>query len=157
MSKTIRVSLSGLGAALILGERDRTAATRKGTIEAARRGVATLTRRTPRYLGQMANSWKDSAQPYGARIRNDAPHAGVIEAGARPHGISPEGMESLTQWAQRQRGVNLKAARAMAWSIAQRIKREGQEGHWIARNYVTREAPGHLRAEIDRALKATTK
>ena len=154
MSTTVRVNVSELGARLIKAEGERGRAVKRGVVDAARRGAAALVKKTPRYLGQMANSWNASETREGAQVRNDAPHAGIVEAGARPHSVSPDGMAALTEWATRQLGADPKAAKAIAWSIAQRLRTNGQVGLFIARDYAKHDAPGHLRAEIERHLRA---
>lgn len=156
MSVTVRVKIGDLGARLFKAESDRGRALKRGVLDAARRGQATLVKRTPRYLGQMANSWATQETREGALTRNTAPHAGIVEAGARPHSVSPDGMAALTEWATRQLGLDPKSAKAVAWSIARRLRTNGQVGHFIARDYAKDEAPGHLRAAIKAAL-ATVK
>ena len=93
----------------------------------AARGRTHLVRKTPVDTGQMKNSWK-SGEDY---IHNDAPHAGIVEGGARPHNVSPEGIESLIDWARRQLGMSEKDAKGIAWGIAKKLAREGQEGKFI--------------------------
>ena len=154
MSTTVRVNIRDLGAHLVKAEGERGRAIKRGVVDAARRGAAALTKKTPRYLGQMANSWGTEETREGALTRNTAPHAGIVEAGARPHSVSPDGMAALTEWATRQLGLDPKAAKAVAWAIAQRLRTNGQVGHFIARDYAKDDAPAHLRAEIERQLAA---
>lgn len=154
MSTTVKVSISDLGSRLFRAEGERGRAVKRGVVDAARRGAAALVKKTPRYLGQMANSWDTGETRQGAEVRNTAPHAGIVEAGARPHSVSPDGMAALTEWAARQVNSDPKAAKAIAWAIAQRLKTNGQVGHFIARDYAKQDAPRHLREEIERHLRA---
>jgi len=75
---------------------------RGGLIVGAQRGKALLVRKTPVDLGQMKNSWRVRKDTKGgAVITNDAPHAGIIEKGARPHGVSKEGQAAIRAWVRR--------------------------------------------------------
>jgi hypothetical protein len=75
----------------------------KAALKAAHRARARLVRESPVYTGQFKNSWKviDFGSPAGATVRNDAPHAGIIEKGARPHKVSREGFEAIKAWARK--------------------------------------------------------
>lgn len=74
----------------------------KGLFIGAQRGRTFLVRKSPVDTGQYKNSWvvKDQGRN-GATVENDAPHAGIIEGGARPHGVNREGIEALTKWVMR--------------------------------------------------------
>lgn len=101
-------------------------------LKAARREAAAasrtlLSRRTPVDTGQLKSSWHVTKDG----VRNDAPHAGIIEKGARPHKVSYAGIQSLTEWAERQLGLPPEKAKAVAWGIAKRIEREGQQGTYF--------------------------
>lgn len=120
---------------------------RKGLRQGIRRGKALLVRRTPVYLGEMRNSYQDS----DTRIRNDAPHAGVVERGARPHGVSAEGRAEIEQWFMRQRGLDEKRAKAAAWGYIQKLKVEGQEGEFIVEKALD-ELRGLAQQEIERLI-----
>lgn len=78
----------------------------------AQRGRTLLVRRSPVYTGQFKNSWRVRSVPAGAVLSNDAPHAGIIECGARPHAVSRDGVEALREWVRRVMGgevrLNLK-------------------------------------------------
>ncbi len=78
----------------------------KGIQLAAHRGRTHLIKKTPTDQGQARNSWVATKKT----IRNDAPHIGILERGARPHKVSREGIESLTQWALRTLTVRRKKA-----------------------------------------------
>lgn len=103
--------------------------------------------------GELRKGWEVSRTSTGAELLNDAPHAGIVEKGARPHKVNEEGMKALTQWVFRKffgrsfkigsgRGVRrrgnaeetklnrrrkqLREAKGIAYAIAQKIEREGQ-------------------------------
>lgn len=120
---------------------------------AARKGKAHMVKQTPVDQGQLRNSWKVR----GTLLMNDAPHAGIIERGARPHPVSREGVEAITRWVQRKLGIDAggrlrdvrgrfvktsKAARRQlkaeaqraVWGIVNKLKREGQKPTWFVRS-----------------------
>ncbi len=68
-----------------------------GLASAARRGRTHMVPRTPTDQGQLRNSWRVDGQ----LLRNTAPHAGIVELGARPHPVSKEGFLALVEWAKR--------------------------------------------------------
>lgn len=120
----------------------------------AERGRARLVRATPVDQGQMRNAWRVIKKRRGADLVNDAPHAGVIEGGARPHNVSYAGRRSIERWVMRQLGVtDEKIAIAIAEKIVWKLQKYGQKGHFMARD-----ALPHLRdfvqAEAERLLKA---
>lgn len=76
----------------------------RGIIDGARRGKAHLVRQSRHIvdLGEFWNSWFDpSSKGSTITLRNDAPHAGIIERGARPHNVSEEGQLALLDWVLR--------------------------------------------------------
>lgn len=143
----------------------------RGALRGAERGRAIVVRETPVDQGQLKNAWKVTpgnrelltATGLAARIvkalaglvlaelRNTAPHAGIVELGARPHPVSPEGMQAIADWAMRnldlsysagvfgpvqrgaggrrklQRDAREAAAMEIARRIAWKIRRYGQE------------------------------
>lgn len=71
---------------------------------AARRSVAVLKRVTPVHDGLLAKAWRVRNTKEGAELINDAPYAGVIEMGARPH-MPP--WEPIIRWVAKKQGVPL--------------------------------------------------
>lgn len=142
------------------------AAVRAGSLKAAHRARATLVRVSPVDTGQFKNSWRvieSTGTTLGIRVDNDAPHAGIIELGARPHKVNREGIEALTLWAKRnivfkqlaaakksnatiqdtwagkrERALAVdaveKQARAIAFAIAKKIEKHGQKGLYLVQN-----------------------
>jgi hypothetical protein len=74
---------------------------------AAQRGRSYLVKRTPVDQGQLKASWKTQVTATGeggdiaASIINGAPHAAIVEEGARPHPVSNEGFYAIFLWAKR--------------------------------------------------------
>lgn len=109
VSNTIRVGLDKLPEALDLNERTVRRAIAVGALAGAHRGRAIMVRATPTDQGQMRASWKvtpGAAEFTGfsenlAQLINDAPHIAVVELGARPHKVSPEGWAAIYEWVRR--------------------------------------------------------
>jgi hypothetical protein len=140
----------------------------RGALRGAQRGRAIVVRETPVDQGQLKNAWKvepgNKAMLLGkgliaravrfvngmtlAELRNTAPHAGIVELGARPHPVSPEGIQAIADWALRnldlgtvvgpvkrggggrrkmERDAREAAAMAVAQAIAWKIRKYGQE------------------------------
>lgn len=155
-------------------------AIQRGAIRGAHRGKRLITMLTPVDRGELKNSWKVAKiNPRATaltgflgdqeivRLWNLAPHAGIVELGARPHKVSDAGMLALEDWVWRNRasiGLTTKsgraqsgakartAARSIAWAIAWKIRRKGQKPTYFIRNNLR-----NLRAmcvvEVDRAIK----
>jgi hypothetical protein len=85
----------------------------RGVNAGLERGRAIMVKATPVDQGQLRASWHVMRRVNGARglntmgtasvgeLRNDAPHAGIVELGARPHGLSPAGWAALYEWVRR--------------------------------------------------------
>jgi hypothetical protein len=124
---------------------------RKGATAAARRGQSHMVGKTPTDQGQARNSWRvhHGAVP---KLENDAPHAGIIEMGARPHKVSAEGIENIAGWARRQLGLGEKAALSFAHALAKKIERVGQAPTYFVRNEL-KELAGLVPREVMRELR----
>lgn len=159
MSTTIRVDLKRLGATLIKHEGMRTEAIRRGMAAGADRGVGLLVRKSKAvvYMGQFQNSWHIPMRRDRnvVTVRNDAPHAGIIEAGARPHGVNAEGRAALLEWvlrviAPQTAGPTTSFANKGALSNARKVARGGIDalgkraklGTFIGAAVVLKEAQG---------------
>ena len=138
----------------------------KGLQRAAHRGRGVLVRRTPVDQGQLKASWRvRKAMNTGigsgnlaAMITNSAPHAGIVEAGARPHKVGLEGWMAIYDWARRNikftetlksgpnKGQQSKPRRMshddygnpmleqITWGIVNRIAKFGQRPTWFVRD-----------------------
>ncbi len=162
----------------------------RGALRGAHRGRAIIVRETPTDQSQLKQAWKVSpGSGFGATgskipvtlvlasLDNLAPHAGIVELGARPHRVSAEGIQSIADWAYRnlefeaaagpvQRGTGgrrafdrktreqmaLDVAHAIAW----KIRHEGQEPtYFVKRNLENLEKA--VRVEIDKAIEEVSK
>lgn len=131
--------------------RGSTKAVRRGALAAAHRGKTMIGHHTPGDLGQLALSWRVQRHGRGreiAALLNDAPHAGVVEGGARPHKVSPEGWWAIYEWVERhfpeaadedggtdQYGNDPGFSR-VTWAIVKKIGREGQKATYFVRNKI---------------------
>lgn len=72
-------------------------------------------------------------------IVNTAPHAGIIELGARPHPVSDEGIEALTRWVVLKMDVEDDVeAKQIAYNIALKLMHHGQEPTYIFKDEMPR-------------------
>lgn len=170
---TIRLKASQVGRELRARDRKVRRAVNRGVREAAHAGRYTLVRATNEadlvYRGQFKNSWqvRRARRRHGFQdwhLENDAPHAGIIERGARPHPVSPEGRAAIMEWVARKvlgmrmskqmrafvesggtakpwrrsptrrTREKLQQLQAITWGIVRKLNREGQEGRFIVRD-----------------------
>lgn len=108
----IRIDFSRLGDELARFERRFPKAVERGLVAAAHRARRLMVQRHssgryPVYLGQMRAGWAVRRVPGGAEMYNDAPHAGIVEEGARPHKVSKEGREAIKRWVLKKLGASL--------------------------------------------------
>lgn len=118
---------------------------------AAHRGRTLLVQRTPVDTGQMKNAWR--VDPFDLEIINDAPHAGIIEGGARRHKVNRAGRLAIERWAMRKLGVDEETAKAISWGVAKKLEREGQEGKFITRDSMP-ELQKMVIKEVERRIRA---
>lgn len=85
-------------------------------------------------------------------VLNDAPHAGLVELGARPHKVSKEGREAIKKWAMVKLGLAEPEAENASWAIAKTIEKVGQEGYYVMRDAVPM-AVEFYKQELTRLLK----
>lgn len=79
----------------------------RATRKAAHGAKAILVKRSPKDLGQLKASWRVGKSGGGGdtvEVFNDAPHAGIVEHGARPHPVSAEGRKAIREWVIRHFG-----------------------------------------------------
>jgi len=109
MGAVIAVDLSELPDLLDLGERRMRRAIAAGALAGAHRGRAVMVKRTPVDQGQLKAGWrvkagdKEFTGPDStlAELINDAPHISMVELGARPHTVNPEGWAAIYEWVRR--------------------------------------------------------
>lgn len=103
---------------------------RKGAF-AGKRHIVPL---TPTDRGELRRSWRALRRPVGrrgdvevAQLLNDAPHAGIVEGGARPHPVSAEGVARIQGWVRRNfRGISEREQNTILWGIVRKIREQGQ-------------------------------
>ena len=125
------------------------AAIQGGVLLAAHRGRALLVKRSPVDQGVYKNSWQvRSMGAIGALLFNDAPHAGIIEQGARPHAVSREGIEAIKAWAKRKLVLTGPAKAPRLKMFGLKIKRprrspgagSAKSGKWALQDWADEEA-----------------
>lgn len=132
---SIKVDIgSGYGVSDLIGAdiEARTRAVRDGLLVAAELAVGHLISQTPVDNGQLKDAWsvvkKGHTDLGGLQIVNDAPYAGVIEGGARPHPVSDEGWEAIKRWVLSHfPGMTDEEAGQFAQAITNKIAVHGQE------------------------------
>jgi hypothetical protein len=99
--------------------------------------------------GQFKTKLRAVNHEHGATIVNDAPYAGIVELGARPHWAP---VQPLYEWFKYKVGLEPKEAWQAAYGLQRRIAREGQRPTFFFRKrlHVLRRI---LRAEIEAALR----
>jgi hypothetical protein len=163
----------------------------RGALRGAQRGRTLLVRATPTDQGQLKVGWTVhpgdrsllsgkrtmKSRLFGGRLadlRNRAPHAGVVERGARPHYVSEEGKQALAAWAMRNMGLRSlvysgpvkrgtggrrrlnrdmreAAAREIAEAIAWKIAHEGQKPTYFVKSRLD-ELYRLTEAEVEKAI-----
>lgn len=130
MSVVIRLTPEQLSKTLRSHEKTLPKAIADGITKSAHRSRTVLVRKSPVDLGQYKNSWRVTGTGAASAIVNDAPHAGIIEKGARPHGVNRAGIEALTAWALRKLVSGEMASKLKADNTRQY---KNQYGTWGAR------------------------
>jgi hypothetical protein len=113
------------------------------------RMVALLKHVSPVYDGHFKNAWEVVEDG----VQNVAPYAGIIERGARPHGVNKAGQEAIMRWAQKKLGLDEKAAKSVTWVICEKLRNHGQPGLFLVRNNMEKFL-GFLKQEFERQLSA---
>lgn len=132
--------------ALPRGVRSRLAKDRRAMVGAAHHGAEILASAAPVDAGILKSSIHVEAASDGARIVIDAPHAGIVELGSRPH-MPP--LQPLIDWVKRHgKGLGLGRTRvrdargrftaspevvAFARGLQQKIAREGTKPTYFVR------------------------
>ena len=113
----------------------------------SQRIVSKLKEKSPVDQAHFKNAWQVKADG----VTNDAPYAGVIERGARPHGVSPEGQEAILEWAARKFGPD--DAHRIAGAVIGKLKQHGQKGLFLVRDNLP-EFTIYLQEELEKLLGA---
>lgn len=138
---TYRITPGQLPGALRGAARRSRSAVDRGVRRAAQKGKARLIQATNEkkipYLGQYKNSfhihtragkWQGGREALEAgtlaRLYNDAPHAGIVELGARPHPVSEEGIQAIAEWVKK-KGLLGEAPRRTGYARKSGLKGSG--------------------------------
>ncbi len=154
---------------------------RRGLLKAAKRGERLLGKAMPvGTTGHLKNAWEVEMVGNDVHLVNRAPHAGIMERGARPHKVSVEGQEQIRQWIRkilktrvasvaRQRKAyggedrgfgklrqNVKQNEAdyieeILQGILWKIRTKGQEGRYIVKGSIP-ELQKYAQEEVERQL-----
>lgn len=191
----IKATAKGLPAMLARKHKSIARAIARGALAGAERGRALIVRKTPVDQGQLKASWKVlPGSPTAlqgefkrgtllAELLNTAPHAGIVERGARPHTVSAEGWLAIYDWVVRHRqelglvtatgkarrvrkgrvavhqgldkgGVGLDSQIAgITWAIVKKIQREGSKATYFVRGNLE-DLRAVVQREVDRGLEA---
>jgi hypothetical protein len=95
--------------------------------------------------------YKNSFVVEGGSVTNEAPHAGIVELGARPHKTSQEGREAIRAWCVRKLGLSEEEAESASWAIVQKHAEVGQEGRYVMKSALPK-ALEFFHAELSRVL-----
>lgn len=136
-----------------------------------------LARKTPKDLGQAKAGWKVSSLIKGTSrsridVYNDAPHVGVIELGARPHGVNLEGRIAIYEWVlrnipreeligPRRKGSRMKKlkndqAMKITQAIVHKIRAHGQKPTYFVRSSMD-EITAEFGKEVEKQISAYAK
>lgn len=97
-----------------------------------RRALAILKANTPVASGELKNSWKVTNR---LEVENSAPHAGVIEFGARPHSVSADGIANIKAWALSVfPNADNDTINNIVWGVVHKLKEEGQAPTYFVRD-----------------------
>ena len=129
----------------------------QGAIKTAAKAAALklktyLVRETDRLGITYQGTYKGGFRATENSVVNDAPHAGIVELGARPHKVSKEGREAIKRWAMIKLGLTEKDAESASWGIAKNIEMVGQEGYYVMRNAIPK-AVAFYKDELTRILQ----
>jgi len=145
----VRIASKDLARRLKKDERRAFKGVEKARSRALQRARGTMVERSPVDQGQLRAAWRVD----GESLVNDAPHSGIVEMGARPHGVSAEGMQALKDWARRHGAKDDEEAEAIAWGIARKLRAHGQEPTFFVRDAMP-ELREQWRQEVVRMLRS---
>lgn len=157
---TKTVSYEAYGATLRVDDEKRRDAVIRALYTAALIGETIVAKDTPVDKGQAKNAWSVDPTSKGAILYNDAPHAGILELGSRPH--RPPFMPIL-RWVVRKFGTGKKSFEdisevdsdlyAMAIGVVRKIEREGTRAHYMVRDNLSK-LNRITKREVERVLGA---
>lgn len=150
MAKVYEVSERDLMKKFRAIEEKRPAAVVRGIVSAVLLGAEVVARAEPKDLGILKQSTRGVPQSTGGYILVDAPHAGIVEMGSRPHWAP---IRPLIAWAKRHGAATDSDAYRMAKAVQVKISRVGTAPTYFMRKSLPK-LKRILAAEIDREWKA---
>jgi hypothetical protein len=128
----------------------------EGRADAVKRGIASaillnaevVSKSAPKDLGTLKQSARAVLQPGGGYVIVDAPHAGIVEMGSRPHFVA---MKKLLPWCIRHSSPE--EGPRFAAALQRKIAREGTKPTYFVRKTLPLQKK-FLRAEVERELHA---
>lgn len=142
---TFNIKPEELAGALAGADESLRTALRAGARAGAMRGHAHMPKKTPTDMGQLRNSWRVS-EAGGVRLYNDAPQAGIVEEGARPHPVSEEGWMAIFRWVMRHPEL-IGAGASAVGSARKKLSAKRLSKYDAATSWITQQA-----AEITNAI-----
>jgi len=129
-------------------ESKRPDAIKRGIASAVLASAEVVARAAPKDLGTLKQSVRGVVQSPGGYVVVDAPHAGIVEMGSRPHWTA---LKNLIPWCVRhsspEEGVRF------ARALQQKIAREGTKPTYFMRKTIPLQRR-ILKAEVERELHA---
>lgn len=132
-------------------ESKRPAAVVRGIVSAALLGAEVLARRAPKDLKNLTKSVRAEIMPAGAQIVIDAPYAGIVEMGSRPHWMP---IKPLLEWAKRK--VGAADAYRLAKGVQNKIAKYGNTPTYFVRKSLPA-LRKILKAEVEREMSLEQK
>ena len=129
-------------------ETHRVDAIGRGVLSAALAGAEVIAENAPKDLGSLKQS-VHAVKGTPVKIVVDAPHAGIVEMGSRPH-VAP--LLPLVEWAKRHGAETEADAYRMAWGIRKKIAAEGTKPTYFVRKSLPK-LFRILKGEIEHELK----
>lgn len=159
---TQTVSITNYGARLKLDDQDRRARVVRALYKAALIGETIVAQKTPVDRGQARNAWAVTPTATGAELYNDAPHAGILELGSRPH--RPP-LRPILEWVVRKFGTGKNTGKksfvefsevephlfGIAKAIVRKIEAEGTRPHYMVRDSLPKLAE-ITKKQVEKAL-----
>lgn len=120
---------------------------KQAALVSAHRTVGALKKVSPVDTGGFRAAWQVKNSQL-ATVENRHPVAGVIERGARPHGVNEEGRAAILAWAIRKGLDNPERA---VGAIIRKLERQGQKGLFLLEKQIP-DSVRWMQAELERLL-----
>lgn len=120
---------------------------KRGIASAILLNAEIVSRYAPKDLGTLKQSCRGVLQPGGGYVIVDAPHAGIVEQGSRPHWTP---IKALIPWCIRHSSPD--EGVRFAYALQRKIAREGTKSTWFVRKTLPIQRRT-LKAEVERELR----